>query len=272
MMTRGRNLFIMIAIIAAAVGIMPHQGKNVALAAEDGYVVYSAPALAIPDSNPTGATDTLTPTTFAATAITDVNVYLDISHTWVGDLQVTITHVDSGTSVMIVDRPGVPLSTFGCSSDNILAWLDDAGATPVEGACPPNGTYSPNNPLSAFAGLDAGSDWSITVVDNAGGDTGTINEWGVDVTFTIADNIPNKGLVLIYSYAPVMAYGQPGSDPINLGGGVPLMLPNDADGNGFDTYQITSTATVGDETWYGIFIGDTSGAWVWVPGSQVVLQ
>lgn len=190
----------------------------------------------------------------------------------------TITHVDSGTSVMIVDRPGVPTSTFGCSGNNIVAWLDDSAATPVEGVCAGSvptisGTFSPNNPLSAFNGLDAGSDWSITVVDNAGGDTGIINQWGVGVTFSVADNIPNKGLILIYSYAPVMAYGLPGSDPINLGGGVPLMLPADYDGNGFDTYQITEVATAADgSTWYGIFIGNTSGAWVWVPANKVVLQ
>lgn len=79
MSIRVQNILIALAIIAAVVGGIPHTGGNTALAAVDGYVVYSSPGIAIPDDSPIGATDTLTATTFSATAITDVNVYLDIA-------------------------------------------------------------------------------------------------------------------------------------------------------------------------------------------------
>ena len=57
--------------------------------------------------------------------IADLNLKLDIAHTWVGDVSVVLEHVDTGTSVTVIDRPGFPASTNGCSRDNIVATLDD---------------------------------------------------------------------------------------------------------------------------------------------------
>ena len=57
--------------------------------------------------------------------LTDLNVSLEVTHTWVGDLSFTLTHQDTGTSVTVFDRPGVPGSTYGCQNDNINATLDD---------------------------------------------------------------------------------------------------------------------------------------------------
>src|SRR5262245_17348539 len=74
----------------------------------------SDPNLAIPDNNPTGVSDTLSvgPTC----TINDIDIALEIDHTWIGDLIIKIIH--AGTTVMIVDRPGVPvISQFGCSHD-----------------------------------------------------------------------------------------------------------------------------------------------------------
>ena len=42
---------------------------------------------------------------------------------------------------------------------------------------PPN--YTPNNPLSAFHGIDKFGLWSITVIDNAAGDLGTLDSWSL---------------------------------------------------------------------------------------------
>ncbi len=118
-------------------------------------------------------------------AITDVNVGVDITHSWVGDLDIVITAPNS-TSVTIVDRPGNPASTFGCSGDDIFAVLDDSAGSPVENECAGGtptiaGTFSPNNPLSALNGLDANGIWTIEVTDNVGGDTGTLNDWSLQI-------------------------------------------------------------------------------------------
>ncbi|MCH7810559.1 MAG: M36 family metallopeptidase, partial [Chloroflexi bacterium] len=86
--------------------------------------------LAIPNSNPTGVSDTIV--LADSGVIADLRVCLRIDHARVGDLSASLTHVETGTTVALVDRPGVPGSPFGCSGDDIIAILDDAAATAVE--------------------------------------------------------------------------------------------------------------------------------------------
>ncbi|MBK9613345.1 proprotein convertase P-domain-containing protein [Candidatus Amarobacter glycogenicus] len=146
----------------------------------------STPNVAIPDNNPTGVSDTLN--VGSTGTLNDVNVFVRATHTWVGDTSFTVTH--NATSVTVIDRPGVPLSTFGCSGDNITATLDDEAATPVEDECAAsvptiNGTFIPNNALSAFDGMDQSGAWTITAVDAAGGDTGVLVEWCVQTETSV---------------------------------------------------------------------------------------
>ncbi len=145
----------------------------------------SSPAAAIPDDDPVGLTDTITITDDQT--IIDLDVDLDIAHTWVGDLAITIES-PAGTQVTIVDQPGVPATGFGCSGDDILATLDDEATDPVEDECDAgvptiSGSFIPNEALSAFDGESSLGDWTITVVDNAGGDTGTLNGWTINYTY-----------------------------------------------------------------------------------------
>lgn len=84
-----------------------------------------------------------------------------------------------------------------------------------------------------------------------------------------AIQVPNEGEIMISAAAPVVAYDGPGGNPVAIGPDQALVLPNDADGNGFDTHVITDTQVVDGETWYAIFIG--SPDWVWVPASQVTV-
>ncbi len=147
----------------------------------------SSPGTAIPDNNPTGVTVTMNVT--ENVSITDLDVNLNIPHTWVGDLIVTIKS-PAGTLATIVDRIGVPASTFGCSGDNIIATLDDEAATTVENECAGSvptisGSFIPNNPLSIFDGESTMGLWELTVSDNVGSDTGTINSWGIDYDYEV---------------------------------------------------------------------------------------
>ncbi len=163
---------------------------------------YSAAGLglAIPDNNSTGVSHTITvPNSFT---VSDLRVGLDVTHTFVGDLCVSLSH--GGTTVTLIDRMGANTGAechqggpFGCGQDNFDIVLSDSGAGgPIEALCaitmtsPPD--YVPNNPLSAFDGMDAQGDWTITVADNAGEDIGTLNAWslvfssgsGCDLTLT----------------------------------------------------------------------------------------
>jgi subtilisin-like proprotein convertase family protein len=137
--------------------------------------------LSIPDNVPGGVNDSVTVATTGA--LTDLNVSLNVTHTFVGDLAFTLTHVDTGTSARFVDRPGVPvLGQFGCSGNDIDATLDDEAASPVESECAPSvptisGSFVPNVLLAAFDGEDLSGTWQLNVSDNAGQDLGTLNEW-----------------------------------------------------------------------------------------------
>jgi len=122
--------------------------------------------------------------------ITDLDVDLNVIHTWPGDVQITIEHL--GMSVIIYDRPGNPQSTFGCATPDFNIILDDEGTGgPIETICntnapsaqsPPN--YTPNNVLSAFDGLEAAGEWTLISRDFfSGADTGTLLSWSLHIGF-----------------------------------------------------------------------------------------
>lgn len=153
-----------------------------------GGTYCSTPGIAIPDNNPTGVNDTIT--VGDTGSITDVDVTVEATHTWIGDLVFTVAH---GSSVTVIDQPGVPVSTFGCSQNHINATLDDEAAAPVEDQCaaspnptpPPyaiDGAFTPNNALSAFDSGEMSGDWTITAADLVAGDTGTLTEWCVVIS------------------------------------------------------------------------------------------
>ncbi|WP_432410228.1 proprotein convertase P-domain-containing protein [Rasiella sp. SM2506] len=154
----------------------------------------TTPGTAIPDSNPAGLTTTLDITDDFN--ITDLDVDLDISHTWVGDIIVTLTAPDGTTSATIVDRPGAPATgTFGCSGNDILATLDDEAATAVEDECGGGvptiaGSFIPNEALSVFDGISTLGTWTLNVSDNGGGDTGTLNAWSLNYTYDAVASAP----------------------------------------------------------------------------------
>jgi subtilisin-like proprotein convertase family protein len=137
-------------------------------------IYSSSPGLAIPDSNPVGVTDTIS--VGSAAVIGDVNIGIAITHTWIGDLFISVEHPD-GTVVTLWDR--------ACSlNDNMDVLMDDAGAV-VVCATPTVGTYTPvsagGDPLDALNGKSAFGDWMLFVSDGAGGDTGTLDTWTIEI-------------------------------------------------------------------------------------------
>ncbi len=145
----------------------------------------SSPNVAIPDGTGAFVSDTINVS--ESGTIQDVNVNLDIDHTWNGDLIVRLTH--NGTTVVLVDRPGQGGSGFGFDNDGFDITLDDKGAGgPIEDADSGGGTltsppsYTPQEALSSFDGMDKNGDWIIEVSDNADQDTGSLVTWSLDIT------------------------------------------------------------------------------------------
>ena len=139
------------------------------------------PNTLIPDNNTTGINSTVIYP--GSGNVTDVNVTVNIPHTAVSQLKLTLSH--GPTSVVLWnDRCG--------SFDNLNVTFDDAGA--FISCANLAGTYRPNSTggtvLSAFNGLPAGGDWTLNVLDDVANDSGRLQSWTLNVTSTIPPTPP----------------------------------------------------------------------------------
>ena len=140
----------------------------------------------------TDATDVITTSVISVTddqIITDANVNLDLTHTFIGDIQATLTS-PAGTSVLIYDGPANSGGAFGCGGEDLLVTFDDEGTASVDDTCNAgsipaiSGTLIPSNPLSAFDGESTLGDWTLTIEDTFPGlDSGTFNAWGLELMY-----------------------------------------------------------------------------------------
>lgn len=147
-------------------------------------------AHSIPDDNDNGVSDTIAVSDPGI--IVDFDVYLSISHTWVGDLKAKISHNESGRGQWLLDRPGVPASGNGCENDNVAAFFDDETSQSAENQCSSpaiGGVFQPSEALSAFRGEAAAGGWTLQVSDHYPADTGTLNNWCIEITY--ASELPS---------------------------------------------------------------------------------
>ncbi|MCC7245846.1 MAG: proprotein convertase P-domain-containing protein [Saprospiraceae bacterium] len=146
---------------------------------------YSGPAVVI-DAN---SVNTVTSTINVSDnfEISDLNIFLQVTHTWVGDLKAQLT-TPAGTVIDLFDQPGVPLDNFGCGGDNVDLVFDDQAtntAAQLEALCNGTapalgGTYQPVGFLAAADGQSVSGTWTLTVSDNFAEDGGEITSWGIE--------------------------------------------------------------------------------------------
>lgn len=142
------------------------------VAAPDPVTMCSSPGLAIPD-NAAAVSDTLV--IARMDSATDVDIHIELTHTFIGDLTVNIVH--GADDVRVFDR--------SCSlQQDIDADFDDEAGAVID--CPNSAAgnaHQPANPLSAFDADDSSGNWQIVVQDNAAADTGTLTMWCVTVSY-----------------------------------------------------------------------------------------
>lgn len=101
--------------------------------------------------------------------VADVNIGILVTHTWRGDLQITLQS-PNGTRVQLVNG-----DINNINGDNFNVLLDDAAAQVVN-TDPPTGnhgttappyqnTFRPNNPLTAFNGGPSNGTWRLEICD-----------------------------------------------------------------------------------------------------------
>ncbi len=103
----------------------------------------------IPDNDPAGVTSTIEVSD--STTIGSLDVELNITHTYVGDLRIVLAH--NGVEEVLWDRAGG-------GQDDIQATIE----------------------TEAFRGQDTAGSWTLTVADNANIDSGTLQSWALVVT------------------------------------------------------------------------------------------
>lgn len=142
-------------------------------------------ALAIPDgvgtTTPEAGTPVFSSITVTEDVIIDNNITfnVDISHTFIGDFLIQIQHPDVATNDAFVN-----VYAGSCGDNEDLNITFDASAPPIVCASPTAGTYAPANSMDVFNGLSSAGEWNVAVVDFFQGDTGTLNEWTIEICTT----------------------------------------------------------------------------------------
>jgi subtilisin-like proprotein convertase family protein len=109
-------------------------------------------------------------------AILDINVTVDITHTYVSDLTLTLTS-PNGTAVILTSGNGAP------GADNYTNTVFDQEATGAITAAtaPFTGIFVPEGDLSTLYGEMSAGDWTLTVADAFNQDGGSINEFTLQI-------------------------------------------------------------------------------------------
>jgi subtilisin-like proprotein convertase family protein len=109
--------------------------------------------------------------------IGDINVSVDITHTWIGDITVTL----EGPAA--IGSPIITLLDIPCGAfQNINCVMDDDGGAPACSGTPAiTGNIAPIDPLSSLNTLPADGEWILRVLDHNNEDGGTINNFSINL-------------------------------------------------------------------------------------------
>jgi|GEM_PF-1642721 len=117
--------------------------------------------------------------------VENMQVKLDIAHSFVGDLRITLFGPD-----LDGDGPAPPLSIVlsdrngGAGSNYTNTRFNDAAVSPITAgapfaSAPFNGTFRPEDPLATFIGLPLAGSWTLRVENVEGLIDGTLLGWSI---------------------------------------------------------------------------------------------
>ncbi len=188
--------------------------------ASAGIIGSSANVMIIPD----GFSYTVSPLIVSsAGTIGKLTINIAIDHTWLGDLKITLGRQSTNTSVVLMDRPGVPASAVGASanlsSSFALSFSDAAGLPAAEsigsgcntfqtvgdGASCLGTAYLSHELLSAFTGESQAGAWYLRVEDFEAVDRGQVVRWSIDNTSIVAEpgTVPEPASLALLAVALV---------------------------------------------------------------------
>jgi subtilisin-like proprotein convertase family protein len=110
--------------------------------------------------------------------IGDINIGIDLSHTWLADLTISVVS-PAGTEIILMQG--------ACGEANdINVVFDDSGSTFVCGDADPavSGVLKPANSLSSLIEETSAGDWTLKVVDGFNEDGGVLNNFSLEFCST----------------------------------------------------------------------------------------
>jgi len=114
----------------------------------------------------------------ANNVVDDVNVTVNIDHSWAADLDVILISPDGTEVELFSDIGGVFEANFTNTTLDDEASQDITSAT---GSAPFTGVWRPEGNLSDFNGLMSAGDWTLQITDDANGDGGTLLDWSLQI-------------------------------------------------------------------------------------------
>ena len=146
------------------------------------YLLCQTVNQAIPDDNATGVSSSISVPTGIGQVL-DVDVWVNITHTRVGDLNLFLTS-PGGTTVQLINR--LTDGDGECADDNLEPVLDDEANLAVQNRCGDlpavSGFFVPYQSLALVDGQLANGSWQMRVADRRGGTTGTFRAWCLALT------------------------------------------------------------------------------------------
>lgn len=164
------------------------------------HIVDWTPGTTVPDNNPVGIADTRNIIFDPNAVITGLEVRLNLTGGWNGDLYASLVH-DSGFTVLL-NRPGnTALNPGGSASSGMNVTFLDSATTDIHTGIPNSGfvtgTWQPDartaDPsvvtdassrsafLSSFNESSVQGNWTLFLADNAASDTSILTGWGLTI-------------------------------------------------------------------------------------------
>jgi M6 family metalloprotease-like protein len=135
-----------------------------ASAPSQNVVATASPMLQIPDNDPVGVASAIT--IAESGTVSRIQVGVQIAHTYIGDLRVTLESP--------IGRRAVLHAQIGGSADNLVATYDSG--TPGE--------------LASLVGQPMQGHWLLSVVDRAAQDVGVLQNWRLELTSLAVGEAP----------------------------------------------------------------------------------
>lgn len=207
-------------VVASHLADMDNDGDTDLVIATKGVKSTSIASADVPVTIPDAYQATSTIDVDVSGALVDVNVRLNISHSFAADLLVDLIS-PNGTYVRLINKVGGKGPDF----DNLL--LDDEASSSVVGQLAPvRGTFRPEEALSFFDGTPVHGTWTLRITDTAEEDSGNLLGWELELVTATTE------LRFITNTQGAFAETQ----ALELG--APVIVMADADVNGDGTSEL----------------------------------